>query len=101
LCGCVSNRCVRVDVCPTDASREGENFLVIDPIACVDCDLCSAECPVEAIFEEDDVPDDQIHFTELNAELAKQWPVIDEATEPMPNYQKWDGMANKLALLKR
>ena len=45
-----------VDVCPVDCFREGPNFLVIDPDECIDCTLCVAECPVEAIFAEDDVP---------------------------------------------
>ena len=60
-----------VDVCPVDCFREGPNFLVIDPDECIDCTLCVAECPVEAIFAEDDVPDSQKEFTALNAELAK------------------------------
>lgn len=90
-----------VEVCPTDAFREGENFLVIDPEACVDCDLCPAECPAEAIFEEDDLPKDQAHFLELNAELALVWPEINEPVEPMPEHKKWDGVADKLNLLKR
>ena len=47
-----------VDVCPVDCFREGPNMLVIDPDECIDCTLCVAECPVEAIFAEDDVPDD-------------------------------------------
>src|SRR6188768_3420428 len=45
-----------VDVCPVDCFREGPNFLSIDPDECIDCTLCVAECPVEAIFAEDDVP---------------------------------------------
>ena len=45
-----------VDVCPVDCFREGPNMLVIDPDECIDCTLCVAECPVEAIFAEDDVP---------------------------------------------
>ncbi len=61
-----------VDVCPVDCFREGPNFLVIDPDECIDCTLCVAECPVEAIFAEDDVPDAQKRFIALNAELAKQ-----------------------------
>ena len=51
-------------------------MLVIDPDECIDCTLCVAECPVEAIFAEDDVPDDQKSFTALNAELAKLWKPI-------------------------
>ena len=61
----VTETCIRckytdcVDVCPVDCFREGPNFLVIDPDECIDCTLCVAECPVEAIFAEDDVPPDQ------------------------------------------
>jgi Fe-S-cluster-containing hydrogenase component 2 len=53
-------------VCPVDCFREGPNFLVIDPDECIDCTLCVAECPAEAIFAEDDLPEDQIHFTALS-----------------------------------
>ena len=60
-----------VDVCPVDCFREGPNMLVIDPDECIDCTLCVPECPVEAIFAEDDVPDEQQEFIALNAELAK------------------------------
>ena len=71
----VTESCIRckytdcVDVCPVDCFREGENFLAIDPDECIDCTLCVAECPVEAIFAEDDVPAGQEHFIALNAEL--------------------------------
>ena len=90
-----------VTVCPTDAFREGENFLVIDPEACVDCDLCPAECPVDAIFEEDDLPEGQEAFIQINADLAKKWPEISEEAEPMPEFEQWDGVADKLKLLKQ
>ncbi len=46
-----------VSVCPVDAFREGANCLVIDPDICIDCDLCVPECPVDAIFSEDDLPE--------------------------------------------
>ena len=39
-----------VDVCPVDCFVEGPNFLAIDPDECIDCTLCVAECPAEAIF---------------------------------------------------
>ena len=51
-----------VDVCPVDCFREGPNMLVIDPDECIDCTLCVPECPVEAIFAGDDVPDGQREF---------------------------------------
>jgi len=67
-----------VDVCPVDCFREGPNFLVIDPDECIDCAVCIPECPVNAIYAEEDVPEDQRVFIELNAELAREWPVITD-----------------------
>ena len=67
-----------VEVCPVDCFHEGPNFLVIDPEECIDCTLCEPECPVEAIFSEDEVPAGQEEFKKLNADLAKKWPVITE-----------------------
>ena len=60
-----------VDVCPVDCFREGPNMLVIDPDECIDCTLCVAECPVEAIFAEDDVPDNWQGYAEINANWFK------------------------------
>ena len=51
-----------VDVCPVDCFREGPNFLVIDPDECIDCAVCIPECPVNAIYAEEDVPADQVKF---------------------------------------
>lgn len=90
-----------VDVCPVDCFHEGPNFLVIDPDECIDCTLCEPECPAEAIFAEDDVPPGQEQFIELNAELAKEWPVIYEKKEPLPEAEKWDGVEGKLKYLER
>ena len=58
-----------VDVCPVDCFVEGPNFLAIDPEECIDCTLCVAECPAEAIFAEDDVPEDQLDFTIGSSDL--------------------------------
>jgi len=90
-----------VEVCPVDCFHEGPNFLVIDPEECIDCTLCEPECPVDAIYSEDEVPDGQEHFLELNAELAKRWPVITEAREPPPDADDWKEKADKLDLLER
>ena len=59
-----------VEVCPVDCIHpidgEGEPMLYIDPDECIDCGACEPECPVEAIFAEEDVPDDQDRFVEIN-----------------------------------
>jgi ferredoxin len=104
----VAEACVRckytdcVDVCPVDdCFREGENFLVIDPETCIDCSLCAPECPAEAIFPAEEVPDDQKEYIALNAELAKRWPGISEAKDPLPDAEQWVDVAGKLQYLVR
>ena len=59
-----------VAVCPVECFREGNNFLVIDPDVCIDCGACVPECPTEAIFDQDELPEKWSHFLELNAELS-------------------------------
>jgi ferredoxin len=63
-----------VEVCPVDCFYEGPNFLVIHPDECIDCALCEPECPAEAIFSEDELPDGQEAFIEINAEMSEVWP---------------------------
>lgn len=101
----VTDNCIKckytdcVAVCPVDAFYEGPNFLVINPEECIDCDLCPVECPAGAIYQEDEVPDDQKEFIELNAELSKHWPSITEVIPPPIDAQKWDGVPNKIDCL--
>jgi ferredoxin len=76
-------------------------MLVIHPDECIDCALCEPECPAEAIFSEDELPDDQQQFLELNQELAETWPNITEKKDPPPDVDEWDGKPGKLALLER
>ncbi len=103
----VLENCIRckytdcVDVCPVDCFHEGPNFLVIDPEECIDCALCEPECPAEAILPEDDLSKEQEHFLELNAELAKEWPVISEKKEPLPDADEWNGKTDKFQYLER
>jgi ferredoxin len=90
-----------VDVCPVDCFREGPNMLVIDPDECIDCTLCVPECPVEAIFAEDDVPDSQKEFTARNAELSKIWKPIIERKPAPPDADEWAKVKDKKQLLEK
>jgi NAD-dependent dihydropyrimidine dehydrogenase PreA subunit len=45
-----------VDVCPVDCIYEGDDMLYIHPDECIDCGACEPECPVTAIFPEEDTP---------------------------------------------
>ena len=89
-----------VEVCPVDCFHEGPNMLVIDPEECIDCTLCEPECPVEAICSEDDVPEGQEDFIEINARLAKDWPVLAQAKEPPPDADDWRDVPDKRHLLE-
>jgi ferredoxin len=88
-----------VAVCPVDCFREGENFLVIDPEECIDCGACVPECPVEAIFEEDDVPNQWVDYIELNATLSASWPSITDSKDPLPDAEQFKDVENKRAML--
>ena len=88
-----------VEFCPVDCFHVVSNFLVIDPEECIDCTLCVAECPAEAIYAADDLPEDQRHFIDLNAQLAKKWPVIVEKLAAPADADDWRNVKDKFHLL--
>lgn len=96
---CKYTQCV--GVCPTDAFREGPNFLAIEPDDCIDCALCVPECPVDAIFAECDVPQDQVHFIMLNLGLARGWESISEMKAALLDADEWAKIRDKLRFLVR
>ncbi len=80
-------------VCPVDCFYEMEKQLVIDPDECIDCSACVAECPVEAIYAEDELPEDQqeaLEFNTIQAERLKEEGVepITDQKEPMPTAEE-------------
>jgi ferredoxin len=68
-----------------DCFYEDTETLVIDPEECIDCSACVAECPVEAIYAEDEVPDSEEVAIELNAERSAA--LKDEGAEPITEQQ--------------
>ncbi|MES2831058.1 MAG: ferredoxin FdxA [Pseudomonadota bacterium] len=103
----VTESCIRcrytdcVDVCPVDCFREGPNFLAIDPDECIDCAVCVAECPVNAIYAEEDVPAEQQEFIKLNIELARQWPSITKTKAALADADQWKDVSEKMQFLAR
>lgn len=91
----VTEQCIQckytdcVEVCPVDCFHEGPNFLVINPEGCIDCALCVPECPVEAIYDESDLPETMLEFVQINAELSAIWPEISEAKSALPDAENW------------
>ena len=90
-----------VEVCPVDCFYEGPNMLVINPDECIDCALCEPECPVDAIYADDELPVDQKDFLELNEELSEKWEVITEMKEALPDAEEWATKTNKRDYLDR
>lgn len=84
-----------VDVCPVDCFTEGKNFLAINPDECIDCGACVPECPVEAIYEESEVPDKWAEYVELNAKLAESWPTITARKDPLDTAEEFKGVEGK------
>ncbi|MEM7393964.1 MAG: 4Fe-4S dicluster domain-containing protein [Verrucomicrobiota bacterium] len=72
-----------VEVCPVDCFRELDEYLVIDPIECIDCNACVPVCPEEAIFPEDDVPEQWTGWVQRNADEAAEAPPLTERKEPL------------------
>ena len=76
-------------------------FIVTE--SCIKCKHtdCVEVCPVDAIFSEDELPDDQIEFIEINAELSEVWPNITEQKAPLPECEEFEEVKEKKHLLER
>ena len=90
-----------VEVCPVDCFHEGPNMLVINPNECIDCALCETECPVNAIYSEDEVPKEQEDFIAINADCSEKWPNINAKCEPYKNFEYWKNIKNKKQFLQK
>ena len=79
----VMDACIRckymdcVEVCPVDCFREGPNMVVIDPKECIDCNLCVPECPVNAIYADTDLPDEEMSWLERNENESLDLPLAE------------------------
>ncbi len=75
--GCKYTDCVVV--CPCECFYGDADQLYIDPDDCIDCGACQVECPVEAIFLDDDVPERWSNYVQLNADRVKVLKPIADA----------------------
>lgn len=98
--GCKYTDCV--SVCPMDCFYEGPNFLVINPDECIDCSICVAECPVDAIVEQSEIAPEQAHFVQINRDLSRdpRWRRITLAKSPLPGHADRAKERDKLHLLE-
>ena len=80
-----------VSVCPVDCIHYEEGVdrkLFIDPNECIDCGACVPECPVEAIYDETQIPDDKKDWIKVNADKAPNLPVINQKADPLPGAEE-------------
>ncbi len=88
----VTDACVKckytdcIEVCPVDCFHEGELMVVIDPKTCIDCGVCVAECPVDAISPESE---DLLIWIERGAYFSGIWPKITTQKNPLKDAEKF------------
>ena len=70
-----------VEVCPVDCIYEGPEMLFIHPDECIDCGACEPECPVEAIFPEDALPDKWEAFIRTNYAYGEGADVVNRLVD--------------------
>jgi ferredoxin len=75
-------------------------MLVIDPDECIDCALCVPECPIDAIFDEVDLPDDQLNFIKINADLSATWPIIHGMIPAPEDAGEWEDVPGKIQYIE-
>ena len=94
--GCKYTDCVVV--CPVECFYEGEQMLYIHPEECIDCEACVPECPVEAIFHEDNLPEEWKSYLELNATKSDsgECDVLTEKKEPLADNSELANQASKV-----
>ncbi|MCZ6765873.1 MAG: 4Fe-4S binding protein [bacterium] len=77
-----------VVVCPVDCFHASAEMLYIDADECIDCGACVPECPVEAIYPEDELPEDKKEWLPINIKKAPELPVITEKEDALPTAEE-------------
>lgn len=98
----VTDNCIKckhtdcVVVCPVDCFYEADNFLAINPEECIDCGVCEAECPANAIVADNAIsPEEREKWEDINR-MVSEWNVnITQKKDPPPDYADWDEYPNK------
>lgn len=79
--GCRYTECVAV--CPAGCFHADERMVYIDPATCIECRACIPVCPVQAIYDEEDLPAALAAWVGINAERAPRLPAIEEKLPPL------------------
>lgn len=74
-----------VAVCPVACFHADDSMVFVDAAVCIDCHACITACPVQAIYDEDDLPEDKQHWIAVNEEKSRELPVIRFKGDPLPS----------------
>ncbi len=77
-----------VTVCPVACFHADDEMLYIDNEVCIDCSACIPMCPVEAIHESPDIPEDKQRWIKINAERCAELPEITDQEDPYPGAEE-------------
>lgn len=77
-----------VSVCPVDCFYGDDEQLYINPDECIDCGACEPECPVDAIYDEANLPKSQEKWLEINASRAPNLPNVTHKQDPLPTAEE-------------
>lgn len=86
----VTDKCVDcrftdcVETCPVACFHGDDERLYIDPELCIDCGACIPACPVHAIYDVVDMPDEYEEWIEVNQQRAAELPLVTSKQEPKP-----------------
>ncbi len=77
-----------VSVCPVDCFYADDDMLYINPDECIDCGACEPECPVEAIYDEANLPKEKESWIKINAEKAPNLPNVTQKQDAYPGAEE-------------
>ncbi len=86
-----------IEACPVECFIEVQDpaMLVIDPEVCIDCTQCVPECPVNAIYDEEELPAHYAEWTELNREMVSMGATITQKKDPHPKHVDLEGVQKR------
>lgn len=75
-------------MCPVECFHYDDQMIYIDPDVCIDCGGCVPACPVNAIYDEFNLPEPMRHWVSINRQKSKELPTMTEPADPLPTAEQ-------------